>query len=510
MPRIPPRTPPGTPTSTPTDGTAGTSAPTPAAPAGSASAGASGLDAATDASATPDSGGGVLGGGNVSGGGGIAARLAASRPSIDGASLFAIDRTKVPDAVGLPDVLRQLAQHPQAAQHVQRLIGVVQQQTGVTLSDAEVQAVLAKPERLLDVMQFTPKQLSDGMLAMHAQYAARGVDAGQTRKHALPDAVDVAKLSSYDVPLSQDEPKEIVPGLLRGGHPSELSEAEQRNRIATAEVFDRLADNAADDPPSRFRVSYNGSEFTRLDTFLSALRESGHEVTVRVDHRVANFSSLMTKAPNGDLLDVPAPVMVRTGKRDADGNEAVLPSVHSEMIIEIEGADVNTELKWYQGVPNTGFFPVGLHRTPTWCGGRTSDTFTGDQAAKAVELAGLLSDVIKTTADDLNLRSSGYGVTGVCNDSVAVIQHALTGRATSYPLTMNDDPLIGELKRRMSDTDRRDDPEYRLLQASIDALPRDADPNPTAHARALASSAYEIGEAPFPSTEQALAILSAD
>src|SRR5690606_35145584 len=120
-------------------------------------------------------------------------------------------------------------------------------------------------------------------------------------------------------------------------------------RVVFAEVFDRLACNAEDGASERFRVRYAGGEYTRLDTFLEALRKSGHEVTVSVNHRVANFSALMTRGPGGELLDVPAPVMVRTGKRDASGEEARVPSVHSELLIDVKGPDVTTQLKWYQG-----------------------------------------------------------------------------------------------------------------------------------------------------------------
>ena len=52
----------------------------------------------------------------------------------------------------------------------------------------------------------------------------------------------------------------------------------------------------------------------------------------------------MTRAPDGNLLDVPAPLMVRTGVTDADGQEAVVPSVHSDLYIRISSGP-NTTMK---------------------------------------------------------------------------------------------------------------------------------------------------------------------
>mgnify|MGYP000582460512 CR=1 FL=1 len=54
-------------------------------------------------------------------------------------------------------------------------------------------------------------------------------------------------------------------------------------------------------------------------------------------------------------------------------------------------------------------------------------------------LAGAFTDVVEDAAKRLNLYADGYGITGVCNDSVAVVQQAVTGNASQYPLLMNDD-----------------------------------------------------------------------
>ena len=187
----------------------------------------------------------------------------------------------------------------------------------------------------------------------------------------------------------------------------------------------------------------------------------------------------------------------------------MVPSVHSEMVIRIrpgtatKTAPIDADIKWYQGVSATGFFPVGLMKTPAWCGGTTTDVFLGDEAARAVELGGLLGDVIQGTASRLGLIAEGYGETGVCNDSVAVIQHALRQRAAPYPLLMNDNALEPEMQRRLQDRNHRDDPAYRALRESIQALPSDVGANPSQRQRALDSLPWAAGKEPFISTEHA-------
>ena len=230
---------------------------------------------------------------------------------------------------------------------------------------------------------------------------------------------------------------------------------------------------------------------------------------------MANFAALHAKGPDGTLRDVPAPLMVRTGVKDAQGQEAVVPAVHSELVIRVSpGPDakepkVEAACKWYQGVSATGFFPADLFETPAWAGASVPDRFSGKEALKAVRMAGILSDVINHAAEDLGLQASGYGVTGVCNDSVAIIQHALTGRTTAYPLVMRDETLAPEIGRRLADANRSDDTDLRALKRSIAAVPSDVQANATSRARALACIPWAAGQEPLAGAVTARRVLSA-
>jgi hypothetical protein len=174
----------------------------------------------------------------------------------------------------------------------------------------------------------------------------------------------------------------------------------------------------------------------------------------------------------------------------------------------VKGPKLDSELRYFQGTDGTGFFPAGTSAEPKWLGRITHAKVTGDDALRAVTLAGALGDVIHTSATAADLVADGYGVTGVCNDSVAVIEQAVVGRADQYPLMMRDEVLFGELKKRLSDEDHRDDATYQTLRAAIDAVPSDVHANATLRERALKSIPWAEGAEPFQSTIEARKILA--
>jgi hypothetical protein len=423
---------------------------------------------------------------------------------------------RVPDAVGLPMLLDKLGSSPQGQAAVKQLLGQFEAKTGVKIPEAMVAASMAQPTRVLQAMQLTPAQLSAGMAGINTARAnGAAVPEDKPAKQLLPQKFDLSKAGSLNVERPQAELKEIAPGILQGDIVSSLPDAQAKSNMITAEVFSRLAANASAPADKKFTAVYGGHSFTSLDRFLDALSKDGHQVSVRVDQRVANFSNLKTKAPDGTILDVPAPLMVRTGVKDAAGREAVVPAAHAELVISIhsgpntKGPAINADVKYYQGISGTGFFPVGLWKDPTWCGKNSSAPMEAKQGLNAVKLAGVLTDVINQTAQKNHLFMGGYGVTGVCNDSVAVIQTAATGSTTLYPLLMKDEVVLPELQRRLTDKNRGDDGEVKSLIAAVNAAPTDVTTNASTKARAQASLPWAAGAEPFESSVHARATLAA-
>jgi hypothetical protein len=222
-----------------------------------------------------------------------------------------------------------------------------------------------------------------------------------------------------------------------------------------------------------------------------------------VIHRVANFANLKTRDKNGALLEVVVAVLVKTGIRDAQGHEAILPAVHTELNVSVRkasgapGPKLDGDARFYQGIVGIGFFPSGLAIPPPWTGEKILDEVQGDKALRAVKLAGLLTDLVVATTKDGKGAAGGYGITGVCNDSVALVQHAINGRATPYPLLMRDESVTDMLKQLADGADAADRDDYAALEASIKAVPSDVELDSSTAQRALESAPWTDGNEPF-------------
>ncbi len=434
-----------------------------------------------------------------------------------GPSDFELVPGRYPDAVSLPTVLSAVGQSPQGQAALGKVLDGFKAKTGVDVPPELRAAVLSNPAALTNVLELTPGQLSGGIVALNAAYQSGKIKKGEDAKPLLPQHFDLSKLDDVDAPRPKPELKELAPGLFQGDLPSATSDQQiKRNRVM-AEVFGRLANNASLPADQKFSVTHGGKEFTSLDAFAKQLTADGYEVNVSFDQRIANFSNLKTVAPGSNppvFLDVPAPLMVKTGLKDALGKEAVVPAVHSEMIVSIKagpnakGPKFDADLKFYQGVSGTGFFPCNVYADPSWCGRVSQAQLSGAKALEAITVAGAFTDVVNTTAKAKNLYADGYGITGVCNDSVAVVQQAVTGRADAYPLLMKDDVLYGALKERLHDANKADDPTYKAIKKAMAELPSDVRHNESQKRRALASLPWAAGREPFASSADARRILS--
>lgn len=466
------------------------------------------------------------------------ALLTVSQAKLNKVPLFELVPGRYPDAYSLVTLLNEIGTGPAGAGVAKALAAEYEKMVGKPINPAYLGLAASKPAALLDGLAVEVSDLAKGINALNAMAKAKAAKAGgkvelPPKERKLPQSFDVAKLASapHVRPDYTKEWKDLVPGqpglLFQGDLPNlQLSDAQAKVNLAMAEAIDRLAENASAPKKDQFHLTYKGKSFTRIDAFVKALVKDGYQVDVTVDHRIANFANLKTKRPDGQIMDVPAALMVKTGFFDEKGeNQAVVPSTHSELTISIRKGPNNkdgfdADLKWFQGISGTGFFAGGLAATPTWCGKKIADTYSGEKAVEALELAGLMGDVINKSAKAQQLAVGGYGVTGVCNDSVAIIQQAMSGHVTAYPLVMRDETLAGEFQKRMSDQDTFDDKRYQRLIDAVAIVPRDdlistnlsiEDAKAVREERkfrAKYSIPYESKKEPFYSTEQAGLILA--
>lgn len=124
--------------------------------------------------------------------------------------------------------------------------------------------------------------------------------------------------------------------------------------------------------------------------------------------------------------------------------------------------------------------------------GAAGGPVSGAAARAALRLAAASACALNAAGHRDRLFSGGYGLLGVCLDSVAAVQRAASGRCSLYPLLLGGDAKAGliALYREAAEAGWRYAPEAAALAAALRALPCDALPEPSeaasAAARALA------------------------
>src|SRR5262249_40942731 len=142
--------------------------------------------------------------------------------------------------------------------------------------------------------------------------------------------------------------------------------------------------------------------------------------------------------------------------------------------LTIDGPDVQATVLFYFGTDGTARWRADCSRAQPWIGRRVAHEYLGEEVGEIVRLAGAISHAYaqkKQRHPDLAL--GGYYVLGVCNDSTALLELALQGHTTLYPLVRDlryfrGASEVDELARRLPrDRGRRTPPEWERLVGSI-------------------------------------------
>eukprot|EP00824_Muranothrix_gubernata_P004055 TRINITY_DN15222_c0_g1_i1.p1 TRINITY_DN15222_c0_g1~~TRINITY_DN15222_c0_g1_i1.p1 ORF type:complete len:531 (-),score=115.93 TRINITY_DN15222_c0_g1_i1:90-1526(-) len=298
--------------------------------------------------------------------------------------------------------------------------------------------------------------------------------------------------------------------------PSKTKEYAHKSAVV-ADMFNRLSSNFLRENEGAeplFSVSFKGKVYTK-PYFLARRLQSLYDITSHTAQRIANFFPLSQKTEKSRIY-VPFPAFILTGMRNAKGEEAAVPAVHSERVWEFRDkktGKVEFAIRWFTGTQTNGtrFYPQDTHLHADWLKVKMSHTLPATASVSMLHMASLLSSIINTAADRYNLYDRGYGIIGVCNDAVAVLEQAyFNGDVGGYPLVMQQPFLLGEIKRRLeANSDDSNTGKYRALWKIIQETPNDlrgGDQRDTLR-RILASIPYKEGEEPFVSTVQARAIV---
>jgi hypothetical protein len=229
-----------------------------------------------------------------------------------------------------------------------------------------------------------------------------------------------------------------------------------RNRIVSV-LLNRLAHNyynkeqGIDDA---FVVKFAGIHITTAQGFLWALLETGHEVEACLRRTRASFGvGLCVKEGDGSWTHVPLSCFLRTGY-DTDPSE-VTPHVgvmHSAMDLNISGPLVgrNNKCSVHFRMSSAGIcgWHSNHHPDLPWL---DSTTITGpypkEMTLQAVRMASLLSVACNAIGTDRPLPCAVYGLFGICNDAAALLDHAIRGPTSVYPLVWTDAYLMNIVKR---------------------------------------------------------------
>lgn len=314
--------------------------------------------------------------------------------------------------------------------------------------------------------------------------------AGVTTPVTEPLGIPVA-----DRTLPQDQAgAQLAPGVTANGT---FYDDDLRQRFPDskrlAQVLERLATNVPGQDPV-YTVLVGDAKVTTAEGLVDALRATGHTVQVIDERRVANFADVR-EGPNS----VAAPLWVKTGRKLADGSEVQVPAPHTELILEVSGPDVNADVSFFNGVDTSGqgnggvrYRPYGSRGKAWWTGGRVAHVYTGDDAKTAVRLMGEMREEASAVLASHPLALQGYYSLGVCATAAAVVEQAITGKTTAWPLVQDPALFSGD-----SEVDR-----------IVQKLPRDGT-GPLDEARLVASLPWaDPTQAPFEQVRRAATELS--
>ena len=269
-----------------------------------------------------------------------------------------------------------------------------------------------------------------------------------------------------------------------------LQSAEARHRNQQlAQVFNALGSNLLRD---QGLVMGTGSEEYRFEgqscgkDLIHCLQAKGWTCKAQVRTSVASFGlGASTPGVNShQWTQIPLAVPYRTGLQETNQKElhALLP--HACLEMELQPPENETVLlQYYQGTEGFNGWAAMNDLNRPWQNGRSNGTvryaptiFRDRQLADAVELCELMGAIHNSEASMENLHLGGYGAIGFCIDSTALLEQALTGQTSLFPLTLGGlwrERLCTQLERLLEHNMRPKDEAVDRYKQALKAMPQD-------------------------------------
>lgn len=274
------------------------------------------------------------------------------------------------------------------------------------------------------------------------------------------------KYDPLDRSMPQPKPinDRILPGLHMGWGDAVSTHTKReilRNRLL-AVLLNRLGYNyflvEQRSLDTTFKVSLNGKLIVHPCELIQGLISCGHKVAVCPRATVTTFGMAMCIKENDDSwTNVPLGCFLQTGYEDNKKQPAYCYLPHGGIDLDIEGPLVGVDA---MGAPNRCNIQhyMAIEGMCGWHSNHNVDVpwiqpincgkeMTGDKARQAVRMAGLGAVVVNAVGTELELPFGGYGLTGVCNDTSALLDQALSGETSVYPLTSTGRFLMHQARR---------------------------------------------------------------
>ncbi|MFT3841294.1 MAG: hypothetical protein QM723_30160 [Myxococcaceae bacterium] len=212
---------------------------------------------------------------------------------------------------------------------------------------------------------------------------------------------------------------------------------------------------------------------SNVEQLYDLLAAKGIVLEVSDERLFANFGDLIRRGK-----PVATPLWVAT-QHALDGNMVYLPVPHAQLEIHAAGPGFEAFVTFYPSLDLAGTgdggvkFRADVTSDQSWCGHRVAHVYPGAQAREALRWMGLLRLEWDAKVFDNKLPLDGYYALGVCTLAPAVVERALTGTTTLWPLTHDPkyfqgsgpiDQLVAQLP---SDTHSGKPPEEARLVGSL-------------------------------------------
>lgn len=236
------------------------------------------------------------------------------------------------------------------------------------------------------------------------------------------------------------QPEPISPEIPNIGYGHFVSESVPIKMVAQNYALSSVMTQLAEQKGYELKFPLGSGKFATvksLEDFIRVLWKTGHHVQIRDERSFANFLSFTY----GEKY-IRWPVWFKTQVLDNQNEELILPSPHSQFVWQITGPELNARVNFFLGISGVAFFPKLDEERPQWTGFKTklqifdSSKANRETILKATETAGKYMRRVRLESKLLGKDSpaDGYGFTGICNDSSAVIERAISGKTSFFPL----------------------------------------------------------------------------